>query len=205
MRSRLTGIGILAVAAVVFGASSAEAVPLAPFTCITNNVATNCGIGTSQLSGDLTGNMLTIKMTGSIPAVVKQLSIEGAGVTSLSFVSSTAFGTVAFGAASAGGNLPGGNSLSPPFMEAFTINALSPAPPLNGIGFHNQDQNSPQEGKFMLGGNLTGLRIGVHVIGYDFGGSEAFVTTPIPEPSTLLLLASGLAGLGFFMRRRKAA
>jgi hypothetical protein len=28
---------------------------------------------------------------------------------------------------------------------------------------------------------------------------------PIPEPSTLLLLVSGLAGLGFFRRRRKAA
>jgi len=31
------------------------------------------------------------------------------------------------------------------------------------------------------------------------------VEKPIPEPSTMLLLASGLAGLGFFRRRRKAA
>ena len=29
--------------------------------------------------------------------------------------------------------------------------------------------------------------------------------SPIPEPSTMLLLGSGLAGLGFFRRRRKAA
>jgi len=31
------------------------------------------------------------------------------------------------------------------------------------------------------------------------------VASPVPEPSTVLLLGSGLAGLGYFRRRRKAA
>lgn len=48
--------------------------------------------------------------------------------------------------------------------------------------------------------NAVGITTKVNILGDE----QAFLTfTPIPEPSTLLLLASGLAGLGFFKRRRK--
>jgi len=38
-----------------------------------------------------------------------------------------------------------------------------------------------------------------------FAGGSVETLTPVPEPSTLLLLGSGLAGLGFFRWRKKAA
>jgi len=56
--------------------------------------------------------------------------------------------------------------------------------------------------------NLTGEGIATVVIQRNaspsFPNSFRFdFIDPIPEPSTILLLASGLAGLGFFRRRRK--
>ncbi len=183
--------------------SPAAAVGFEAFSCITNNAPGDCAIGSTQLSAEIVPSgedaLLTITMTGFDAALVKQIFIESSFVTAISFQGSTEDGTVVFGTGQAGGNLPGGNNVS--FVEAFNIAANSP-PPLNGIGFHPQDDFSLQAGEFLLsltGGDfsllLADLRIGVHVIGYASGGSESFVSTPVPEPGTFALLATGLLGL----------
>jgi len=191
--------------------SPAAAVEFEAFTCITNNDAGDCAIGTTQLSATVVQSggdaVLMISMTGPQAGVVEQIFIESSFVTAISFQASTATGVVAFGTGQVGGNLPGGAMVG--FDEVFNIAADDPAPS-NGIGRHPQDDVSPQTGAFLLsltGGDfsdlLTDLRIGVHVIGYSSGDSESFISTPIPEPGTFALLATGLLGLATAGRRNR--
>lgn len=190
-------------AAVLFVAGSGHAASLGGFSCITNNDSGNCAIGEAQISADLTNNVLTITMSGTDAAVIEEIFVEGAGVTGDPFLGGT--GMVRFSDAAIGGNLPGGDPIG--FDTDYNFAASNPGPRW-GIGYHNQDRTAVQIGRFTLTtptGDVSDLRIGVHVIGYKNGGSESFVTsttTPVPEPSAALTFAAGMLVASRGLRRR---
>ena len=140
----------------------------------------NCTIAENQLSADLTGDILTITSNGSEAAVVEQVFIEAAGVTGGSFLGGIGSD---FGNAVMGGNLPGGNTVS--FMTDYNFAADNPAP-RDGVGYHPQDTQVIQTAQFQLLGDLSDIRIGVHVIGFESGGSESLITGAVPEPSAAI-------------------
>ena len=117
-------------------------------------------------------------------------------------------------------NLPSGNNASPPFVATFTADSKPPAQP-NGVNpgefvtivFNLQSGLDFDDvvAALNLGGATGGLRIGIHVQGFDRGGSESFGNNPpnnggggqqLPEPGGLALLGLALAGLALARRRR---
>ncbi|MGH7492068.1 MAG: PEP-CTERM sorting domain-containing protein [bacterium] len=126
---------------------------------------------------------------------------------------------VSFSQGAAPPNLPGGNTVSPAFSVTTGFDYDSDRPTLdNGVGlgetlsiilFLQTGKTFADVESDLANGNL---RLGMHVQGFALGGgSEAFINNPfrpdppppvVPEPSTLLLLGSGLGTIFGVARRR---
>lgn len=196
----------------------AQAVLTSGFVSITNNDPFNAAIGSAQISLDVTAvnsdmARFVFSNTGAEDAVISGIYFEDPERL-LSFDSFDPFTSgVSFRQITRNLNLPGGNQPAVNFDESFGFAALPP-PSHNGVNpaeslgivFDLQGTTFEQ----LLDDIETGeVRVGIHVIGFEDGGSESFVngTVPngngnvIPAPAAVLLVVTGTALVGALRRR----
>jgi hypothetical protein len=211
-----------------FGANQSQAYTLG-FYNISNNNATDAATGESQLFVDV--NPYGINQVefyfynkGLLASSITDIYFDDGSLLSISSIINGS--GVDFKQGASPGDLPSGNTANPAFVASsgFTADSQPPAQP-NGV---NPDENVSiifdlQTGKtfsdvlaalalpdphFTID-PITGkpidhwLRIGIHVQGFEGGGSESFVNNPVPLPAAAWLLGTGLLGMAAIRKRIK--
>ena len=202
----LVGIALLSVTAL-----SAQAYTF-NFTNITNNKSGDVNIGKNQLSLDVTydGTSVSFKFTnavGSASSIAQVYFDDQDGILSTMSISSS--GDVSFSDGADPKNVPGWSTLDPKFSSIFSAGATKQGGVTkNGVSSSSEwltlTFNIAQGSSFddiINALNNGSLRVAVHVQGFDSGGSESFINTPIPAAAWLL--GSGLVGLVGVRRWRK--
>ena len=185
------------------------------FGCITNNNAIDCGTLESQIVVSIELNATDSSMvdflftnTGPAASSIADVYFDDPppllGAPGLIASSSG----VTFNAGCSPGNLPGGSPYG--FTTAYCADSDSPVQP-NGVNPGEWLQLSyTLQGGATLADVLNAIAagtfsVGIHVQGFESGGSEAGILNPVPEPASMVLLGSGAIAAALSRRRRKVA
>lgn len=180
------------------------------FDCLTGNLAGDCAIGEAQLSVEVTdqgGGVVRFHFRNAGPEAssISEVYFDDGSLLVLSAVIDGP--GVDFEPDANPPNLPGGDMAVPPFQvtQGFLAEA-QPSPAMNGVGpsqwvmieFTLQGGQTFADVLSELGNGA--LRIGIHVIAFDSGGSESFINAP--EPGVGALLTVAFVALAAQRRRR---
>ncbi len=194
------------------------------FYNITHNNAGDAAIGEAQLTMDvtgLTGNRVQFEFLNAGPEASSITGVyfdDGDEPILLDLASIDGSPGVAFH--EGGSVLPGGYSLSPRFVVTAGLEARAD-PPVQPNGV-NPDEYLRLVLDLQAGSDAADvfdrlgtadLRVGIHVQGFDSGGSESFIDEPHPPrppdppvtplPGAVVLGGLGLATAAGALRRRK--
>ncbi len=191
------------------------------FYCLTKNSATDAAIGEAQLAVEVTSTgpgraFFEFRNVGGNASSITDIYWQGGSLLALNCLIDSDDGDgghvgVDFSPGASPGNLPGGNEAWPKFKadKGFLTDSDPPARP-NGVDAgewlsvcYTLTDGTSYEDVIAELTNGT-MRIGMHVQGFDSGGSESFISIPIgghaPEPASAGILA--MAGIWLLRRRR---
>ncbi len=196
--------------------STAARADLYGFQNISGNSAVDAAIGEDQLSVNVTrpdgGQVLfTFRNAGSDPSSITLIHFDDGVLDSLASVGDSDLG-VSFSPGARQPVLPAGNDASPPFVVTPGLSASSDSRggvqpngvnPGETVGLLYDLQGSSSFANVIADLSSGALRIGIHVQGFDGGGSESFINDPqpVPVPGALALGMFGMSVLGVKLRR----
>lgn len=179
----------------------------ATITCLTNNSG-EC----ATLAGDLTisgtDGDLTISNVGPLTSEIDAIYFDTDSTPITGIVIGASTGTVSFGLGANPSNLPAANTATPPFVSSFAIQAANGNTPRIGVG--ESLMVSATGGDLGTLFNSGSVRVGLHVQSVGTSGNSESVVgvgqlSPVPEPTSALLIGGGLCLVGFSRKKWKRA
>jgi hypothetical protein len=187
---------------------------------VTNSVAADVNTGVTQLFVGVSAvgsNQVAFRFfnTGPNPSSICDIYFDDGSLLGIASITNQA--GVAFSEGASPKNLPGGNAINFAVTKGFLADSDPPVQPMgvnpgeqviikfdliNGLGF--ADTITAMDKGLLLGSHSNdnplpiNLRIGIHVQGFDGGGSESFVNGPpvVPLPPAVMAGSVLLGGVG---------